>query len=230
MRDRIAYLLVALAVAAGAVDRADAQDKARGSRPNIILILADDLGFGDLGCYGSEILTPNLERLAKSGLRFTQFYNAGRCCPSRASLMTGLYPHQAGVGHMMKDHRLPGYRGNLGKSCVTIAQLLDSAGYQTMMCGKWHLSRHFGSEGPKHTWPLSRGFEKFYGTLHGGSYFDPPTLMRGKHFVRATDDYYYTDAISDQAGRFIEEAARSDKPFFLYVAYTAPHWPLQARP
>jgi len=199
-------------------------------RPNIVLIMADDLGFSDIGCYGSEILTPNLDRLAKGGLRFTQFYNTARCCPTRASLLTGLYPHQAGVGHMMTDHRLPGYRGNLSKRCLTIAQVLGAAGYQTMMAGKWHVTRHTGPEGPKHNWPHNRGFEKFYGTIHGAaSYFDPVTLTRGSHFVRATGDYYYTDEISKQAARFIEEARR-DKPFFLYVAYTAPHWPLHARP
>lgn len=198
--------------------------------PNIILILADDLGFSDLGCYGSEILTPNLDRLAKEGLRFTQFYNTARCCPTRAALLTGLYPHQAGVGHMTEDHHKPGYRGNLNQQCATIAELLQEAGYQTMMCGKWHVTRHTGPEGPRHTWPLQRGFEKFFGTIAGGgSYFDPVTLCRGNQFVRAEGDFYYTEAISQQAAEFIGEAARSDKPFFLYVAYTAPHWPLHAR-
>jgi len=201
------------------------------SVPNIVLILADDLGFSDLGCYGSEILTPKLDELARTGLRFTQFYNAARCCPTRAALLTGLYPHQAGVGHMMDDWQRPGYRGNLNRECATIAEVLQAAGYQTMMAGKWHVSRHTGSEGPKHTWPLSRGFGKFFGTIHGGgSYFDPVTLTRDEHFVRASGDFYYTDAISEHAARFIEEAARSDAPFFLYVAYTAPHWPLHARP
>jgi arylsulfatase A-like enzyme len=198
--------------------------------PNIVLILADDMGFSDLGCYGSEILTPNLDALAKGGLRFTQFYNTARCCPTRAALLTGLYPHQVGMGHMTEDRQLPGYRGNLVRQCATIADLLGAAGYQTMMAGKWHVTRHVAPEGPKHTWPLQRGFEKFFGTIHGGgSYFDPVTLCRDNLFVRATGDFYYTEAISEHAARFIEEAARRDRPFFLYVAYTAPHWPLHAR-
>jgi arylsulfatase len=188
------------------------------------------MGFSDLGCYGSEILTPNLDRLAKEGLRFTQFYNTARCCPTRASLLTGLYPHQTGVGHMTEDYAKPGYRGNLNQQCVTIAEVLQEAGYQTMMCGKWHVTRYMGPEGPKHTWPLQRGFEKFFGTIQGGgSYFDPVSLCRGNQFMQAAGDFYYTEAISDSAAQFIEEAARSEKPFFLYVAYTAPHWPLHAR-
>jgi len=199
--------------------------------PNIVLILADDMGYSDLGCYGGEILTPNLDRLAKEGLRFRQFYNCGRCCPTRAALLTGLYPHQTGVGHMMTDYRRPGYRGNLNQRCVTIAQLLRAAGYQTMMCGKWHVTRFVAPEGPKYNWPLQRGFDKFYGTIHGaGSYFDPVTLTRDNHFIRRPElgDYYYTDAITDQAVLYLEEATRARKPFFLYVAYTAPHWPLHA--
>jgi len=200
------------------------------TRPNIICILADDLGFSDLGCYGSEILTPNLNQLAKEGLRFTQFYNTARCCPTRACLLTGLYPHQAGVGHMTDDFKRPGYRGNLNQECVTIAEALQAAGYQTMMCGKWHVTRYTGPEGPKHTWPLQRGFEKFFGTIEGGgSYFNPVSLTRGNQFVEAPGDFYYTEAISEAAAQFIEEASRSEKPFFLYVAYTAPHWPLHAR-
>jgi arylsulfatase len=200
------------------------------SLPNIVLILADDLGFSDLGCYGSEMLTPNLDRLARGGLRFTQFYNCGRCCPTRAALLTGLYPHQAGVGHMMDDFRRPGYRGNLNRECATIAEVLKTGGYQTMMVGKWHVTRHNGPEGPKFNWPISRGFEKFYGTIHGaGSYFDPISLCRDDHFVHeGSETYYYTDALSDQAVQYIEGASRAGKPFFLYVAYTAPHWPLHA--
>lgn len=200
-------------------------------RPNIVLIMADDLGFSDLGCYGSEIRTPNLDRLAKEGLRFTQFYNTARCCPTRASLMTGLYPHQAGVGHMMEDRRQPGYRGNLNQQCVTIAEVLQAAGYQTMMVGKWHVTRHTDPNGPKHNWPLQRGFQQFFGTIHGaGSYFDPVTLTRGNMFVQPTGDFYYTEAIAERAAESIEQAAQSDRPFFLYVAFTAPHWPLHARP
>ncbi len=158
---------------------------AKATTPNIVLILADDLGFSDLGCYGSEISTPNLDRLAKKGLRFAQFYNTSRCCPTRASLLTGLYPHQAGIGHMMEDRHEPGYRGELNRNCLTIAEALRGAGYQTGMAGKWHVC-HVNLTGKpqlnrenddawwddKHDWPLQRGFEKYYGTIHGVcSYF-----------------------------------------------------------
>jgi len=199
-------------------------------QPNIVIVLADDLGFSDLGCYGSEILTPALDRLAQKGLRLTQFYNCGRSCPTRASLLTGLYPHQTGVGHMMIDYARPGYRANLNNECATIAQILRAAGYQTMMCGKWHLTKFVGSGGPKYNWPLQRGFDWFYGTIHGaGSYFDPVTLTQQNEFIRAAgDDYFYTDAVSDHAVEYVEQATRSDRPFFLYVAYPAPHWPLHA--
>ncbi len=199
-------------------------------RPSIVLIMADDMGYSDLGCYGSEILTPNIDRLARDGMRLTQFYNAARCCPTRAALMTGLYAHQVGMGHMTQDRRLPGYRGNLARESATIAEVLRSAGYQTFMCGKWHLTRHVGPQGPRHTWPLQRGFDKFFGTvLGGGSYFDPQTLCRDNLYFNATGDFYYTDEISEAAARYVEEAARRRLPFFLYVAYTAPHWPLHAR-
>ena len=234
MPQRVVCLGIAWAFVLTIAESSAAQLAARGPQPNIVLIMADDLGFSDLGCYGSEILTPNLDRLAKDGLRFTQFYNCARCCPTRAALLTGLYPHQAGVGHMMDDYgrEHPGYRGNLSTDCVTIAQVLQTAGYQTMICGKWHVTRLVDREGPKYNWPLQRGFEKFYGTIHGGgSYFDPPTLTRDDGFVRPLGaDYYYTDAISQQAAEYIEQAAAVKKPFFLYVAYTAPHWPLHAPP
>jgi arylsulfatase len=199
-------------------------------RPNIVLVMADDLGFSDVGCYGSEILTPNLDEMAEEGLQFTQFYNTARCCPTRAALLTGLYPHQAGVGHMMDDRGQPGYRGNLNRQSATIAEVLGAAGYQTYMSGKWHVTRYTDRGGPKHTWPLQRGFEHFYGTIHGGgSYFDPVTLTLDNQFVGITEDYYYTEAISEQAAQYIREASRSERPFFLYVAYTSPHWPLHAR-
>ena len=227
MRDRVTRLVVCSAVALAVAG----QGMAAAPRPNIILILADDLGFSDLGCYGSEILTPNVDDLARGGLRFTQFYTAGRGCPTRAALLTGRYPHQTGLGYVTEDWSKPGYRGNLNEECATIAEVLAAAGYQTMMVGKWQLTRHTGSGGPKHTWPLNRGFRKFFGTIHGaGSYFDPVTLTRDEQFVRASGDFYYTDAISERAAEYIEQAARTDSPFFLYVAYTAPHWPLHARP
>ncbi|MGH9629391.1 MAG: sulfatase-like hydrolase/transferase, partial [Bryobacteraceae bacterium] len=196
-------------------------------RPNVVLILADDLGFSDIGCYGGEIATPNLDSLAKEGLRFSQFYNTARCCPTRASLMTGLYPHQAGVGHMMDDRGKPGYRGDLNRQCVTIAEVLRPAGYHTLMCGKWHVTPVTDS---KHNWPLQRGFEKYYGTIHGaGDYFNPVTLTEDNAPAKPQgEDFYYTDAISERAEKFIGEYAEKPDPFFLYVAYTSPHWPLHA--
>ncbi|UCD58014.1 MAG: sulfatase-like hydrolase/transferase, partial [Candidatus Hydrogenedentota bacterium] len=209
-------------------------------RPNIIIIMSDDMGYSDIGCYGSEISTPTLDALAADGLRFTRFYNTARCCPTRASLLTGLYPHQAGVGHMMADRGQDGYRGDLNRNCVTIAEVLKSAGYSTYACGKWHVTKKTRAEGPqdKYNWPLQRGFERFYGTIHGaGSFWDPSTLVRDNTLITPPSDreyqpdepYYYTDAISDNAARFIRRHSRS-KPFFMYVAYTAAHWPMHARP
>ena len=203
----------------------------KGNRPNIVLIMADDMGYSDIGCYGGEIHTPNLDRLAAGGLRFTQFYNTARCCPTRASLMTGLYQHQAGVGHMMNDRGYDGYRGDLNNRCVTIAEVLKQAGYSTYMSGKWHVTRHRGPDGPKHNWPRQRGFDRFFGTIHGaGSFYDPCSLTRDNTQIPPdSDDFYYTDAISDNAVKFIREH-NSDNPFFMYVPYTAPHWPMHALP
>ena len=145
-----------------------------GSRPNIIVILHDDMGFSDLGCYGGEINTPNLDRLASGGLRFSQFYNTARCCPSRASLLTGLHPHQADVGHMTDDDGIDGYLGDLNPNTVTIAEALGAGGYRTYMSGKWHVTRHISPDGPNHNWPCQRGFDSYYGILTGAaSYFHP---------------------------------------------------------
>jgi arylsulfatase len=200
-------------------------------KPNIILIMADDMGYSDIGCYGGEIRTPNLDGLAASGLRFTQFYNTARCCPTRASLMTGLYPHQAGVGHMMEDKGYESYQGDLNNRCVTIAEVLKLTGYSTYMAGKWHVTRYRGPEGPKHNWPCQRGFDRFFGTIHGaGSYYDPCSLTRDNTQIPpGSDDFYYTNAISDNAATFIREH-KADNPFFMYVAYTATHWPMHALP
>ncbi|QGJ69815.1 Arylsulfatase (Aryl-sulfate sulfohydrolase) [Planctomycetales bacterium 10988] len=215
-----------------------ARAKEKTSPPNIIIMMADDMGFSDIGCYGGEIKTPNLNRLADGGLRFTQFYNTGRCCPTRASLLTGLYPHQAGIGHMMSDFGVPGYRGDLNRNCQTIAEVLKPAGYHTYMSGKWHVTKQVGhwtgeeEKQSKHNFPLQRGFDKFYGTIHGaGSFYDPATLSRGNRPIEPSgEDYFYTDAISREASRFIQQHTRQaeDEPFFLYVAYTSPHWPLHA--
>lgn len=209
-------------------------------RPHIIVIMCDDMGYSDLGCFGSEIRTPNIDRLAENGLRFTQFYNCGRSCPTRASLITGLYAHQAGIGEMMNDRHLTGYRGDLSPNSVTIAEVMKASGYNTYMSGKWHVTDvPYGEKlqtASKHNWPLQRGFERFYGTLHGACpYWDPSALARDNQFIspytdkeyQPKDTYYYTNAISDNAVRYIKEHDRK-KPFFLYVAYTAPHWPMQA--
>lgn len=204
------------------------------NRPNIILILNDDMGFSDIGCYGGEIETPNLDKLAANGVRFTQFYNTARCSPSRASLLTGLHPHQTGIGILTYDSGAEGYTGDLNKESVTIAEVLKGNGYKTYMSGKWHVANSLKE--PSNNWPLQRGFDQFFGTIIGaGSFYHPNTLTRGNKNIEdevfEEDDFYYTDAISDQAVEFIKEHAENsdDKPFFQYVVYTAPHWPLHAK-
>jgi arylsulfatase len=221
----------------------DAQTKIEKlNRPNIILILSDDMGYSDIGCYGGEINTPNLDKLASEGLRYTDFYNTSRCCPSRASLMTGLYPHQAGMGWMNSHpHTEAGYKAQLNNSCVTIAEVLRQAGYATYMTGKWHLALKSDAITPglnekkKYDWPLQRGFDKFYGIILGAAnYYDPGSLCRGNQLISPYTDkayhpkaFYFTNAISDNSVQFIKERDKS-KPFFMYVAYTAAHWPMQA--
>lgn len=202
-------------------------------RPNVVLIVADDLGFSDIGSFGGEIRTPHLDRLATDGVRLSHFYNTARCSPSRASLLTGLHPHQTGIGILTNDDRPRGYPGTLNDRCVTLAEMLGEAGYATCLAGKWHLAGE--THQPNDAWPTRRGFARFFGTLVGcGSYFQPGTLMRGETNVDdepLDQDFYYTDAISDEAVAFVGEqrAAEPDRPFFLFVAYTAPHWPLHAR-
>ncbi len=206
-------------------------------KPNIIIILADDMGYSDIGCYGSEINTPNLDSLAKEGIRFSQFYNNARSCPTRASLLTGLYPHQTGIGHMTNDPEspaafklaeLPGYQGNLNRKCMTIAEVLKTGGYHTILSGKWHVGMH--QEEDK---PLQRGFDKFYGLLSGGTNYFHPETLKGRHLTEGTtnistgENFYLTDALTDKAIEYLRDKPE-DKPFFLYLAYTAPHWPLQA--
>jgi len=206
--------------------QAQAVGARRDERPNIVLILADDLGFSDLGCYGGEIRTPHLDRLAADGLRFSQFYNCALCGPSRASLMTGLYHHQAGIGGQ--------WTGLLNDRCVTLVELLKRAGYSTNVVGrldmvtadKWHdpekIARHvdhfFGSTG--HTGP-GNYFKAVRGT---------PFFLDGKPYEFPPHGLYKTDAITDHAVSFIREAAGKGKPFFLYAAHYAPHWPLHAKP
>lgn len=195
-------------------------------------MLADDMGFSDLGCYGSEIPTPNLDKLAANGLRFTQFYNTGRCCPTRAALLTGLYSHEAGVGHMTTDRGQDGYRGDLNDRCVTIADVLRGAGYRTMMTGKWHVTKFVRATNDtlKANWPVQRGFEHYFGIIEGGAnYFRPKPLMRENETLTepVPDGFYTTDAFVDNALKFIEAGEKS-KPFFLYLAFNAPHFPLMA--
>ena len=208
-------------------------------RPNIIVILADDMGYSDIGCFGSEIRTPNLDSLGYNGLRFSQMYNSARCCPSRAALLTGLNPQQAGVGHMVANLGVAEYQGYLKENCVTIAESLRELGYSTFMSGKWHVGGDYDLSDPDswtpgtpdHPTPTQRGFDRYYGILTGaGNFYYPKTLMDQETLVSLDDldDFYLTDAISDNAVKMVGEAAEGDAPFFMYVAYTAPHWPLHA--
>ena len=199
--------------------------------PNVVVILVDDMGFSDIGCYGSEISTPNIDKLGYNGLRFTQFYNAARCCPSRASLLTGLYPHQAGMGGMVdvkgRVRESGAYQGWLSQNSVTIAEVLKEKGYSTYMSGKWHVGED------SLDWPLQRGFEKYFGLISGAnSYYE---ILPGRKVVNQNtlvtslpEGFYMTHAISDSALSFVKQNSIKEKPFFLYLAYTAPHWPLHA--
>ena len=223
------------------------------ARPNIILIMVDDMGWSNIGSYGGMVETPTLDRLAHNGVRFNQFYNAARCCPTRATLMTGLHPHQVGVGHMVLPIRpitdgdaknprsrfalttgdrseIPyAYQGWLDVSIPTLPEMLRSAGYGTYMTGKWHLA----NEKPE-TWPLQRGYNRFYGHLAGTSdFFRPANLHRGNKPITAKGErYYITDAISKEAINFLSDhdKEQDDQPFFLYLAYNAPHFPVQCMP
>ncbi|MCR9197813.1 MAG: arylsulfatase [Planctomycetaceae bacterium] len=209
-------------------------------RPNIILVMVDDMGFSDLGAWGGEIQTPNIDALAADGVRFSQFYNSGRCCPTRATLMTGLHPHQTGIGHMTSAPGRgpkPGpacYQGFLNDQCVTIAEVLRPAGYRTLMAGKWHLGMH-----DETLWPRQRGYDRFFGSLPGATRFFFPEHPRGMTLGNTPIDvpestteeaFYTTDAFTDYAMQFVDDHGRehSGDPFFLYLAFTAPHWPLQA--
>ena len=166
------------------------------NKPNFIVIMVDDLGFSDLKSYGGELDTPSIDTLAKQGIKFSQFYNAARCVPSRAALLTGLYPHQAGLGHMVSDLGSDAYRGELSQHAVTIAQVLSAQGYFTAMTGKWHVTKNWRPDAPKDNWPLQRGFQRFYGTLPGhGSLYDPFALVEGNTPIKLTKGAYYTDLI-----------------------------------
>ncbi|MCH5597015.1 arylsulfatase [Niabella ginsengisoli] len=200
-------------------------------KPNIVVILADDLGFADLGCYGGEIPTPNLDALAKNGVRFTNFYNAARCCPSRAALLSGVYPHQAGVGHMMNDKGPdhPAYRGRLNNNTVTIGEVLKQAGYFTAMVGKWHVGQEQGVV----LW--KRGFDRSFNAPAGGFYYNDKKaqlFLNGNKLANDTsllpENWYTTDLWTDYSLKFVDEAKATEKPFLLYLAHNAPHFPLQA--
>ncbi|MEZ6124413.1 MAG: arylsulfatase [Planctomycetaceae bacterium] len=203
-------------------------------RPNIIIVMVDDMGFSDIGCYGSEIPTPHLDALAANGAKFSQFYNTGRCCPTRASLLTGLYSHQTGIGWMTADQNAPGYRGQLNSQCVTIGEVLKSAGYFTAMTGKWHVGFEHGVT------PWGRGFDRSLNLPAGGLHFSNQTGSKGdtKLFLNgneiARDDarfnppWYGSDMWTRQGIEFIDEALAEKKPFFWYLAHTAPHFPCMA--
>lgn len=239
MKNKHVLLCGAALIASGAIQDGVAKENAK--KPNIVLILVDDMGYSDLGCYGGEIPTPNIDKLAKSGVRFTHFCNTGRSCPSRASLLTGLYPHQAGIGAMSEDpydqkrfekcpenRGVPGYMGFLNRNTVTIAEVLKETGYHTYMVGKWHVGMH-GQE----KWPLQRGFERFYGILSGASSYLKPhgdrnLTLDNTSLPAPEQPYYTTDAFTDYALDFLGHQQDKD-PFFLYVAYNAPHWPLHAK-
>ena len=212
--------VLVLGILASSVPAASAAD-----RPNVVLIMCDDMGFSDVGCYGGEIQTPNIDRLAKEGLRFTQFYNCAKCTTTRASVVTGLHPRR-------------GRGGLLRQNMVTIGAVLREAGYQTALSGKWHLGR--GDT----THPFRRGFDEFYGLLDGCCNFfdpvrrDPPykggrirTFGHNNQLIKEfPGDYYTTDAFSDHAAATIRRFSKTGKPFFLHVCYTAPHYPLHAKP
>ena len=205
-----------------------------------MLILADDLGFADLGVTGSEIRTPNLDGLAQDGVLMTAMYNCARCCPTRASLLTGLYPHSAGVGHMGANLGTPAYQGFLRNDSATIAEHLRATGYRTLMSGKWHVGGDFMAREVEswrvgdvdHPTPRQRGFDRFYGIVDGVThFFSPHYMLEDDDRVDVfPDDFYFTDAITDKAIGMVEESVADAQPFFLYLAHTAPHWPLHAPP
>ena len=209
------------------------------SRPNVIVILVDDMGFSDLGITGSEIKTPNIDRLARGGALLPSMYNCSRCCPTRASLLTGLYPHNAGIGHMGTNLGSAAYQGFLRNDSVTIAEVLRASGYRTLMSGKWHVAGDFEAR-DLDDWcsgdiyrpgPRQRGFDHFYGIADGAThYFSPHNLVEDDDRIEVHDnDFYFTEAITKKAITMIERSVAYQQPYFLYLAHTAPHWPLHAR-
>ncbi|MBB5644934.1 arylsulfatase [Pedobacter cryoconitis] len=228
MKKRIVILILFCVIIA-------VQTFAQQAKPNIVVILADDLGFSDIGAFGSEIHTPVLDKLAKQGLVMSQFYNAARCCPSRAALLTGLYPHQAGVGDMVQNKGSEAYQGFLNSNCATMGELLKTGGYNTIVSGKWHVGL------VPSAWAVNRGFDKSF-TLqnNGSSYFNSQPLyndgrvvtflLNGQEVQRQDTSLYLTQAITNFALKSLDEIKDQPNPFLLYVAYNAPHWPIQALP
>ena len=222
---------------------ANAQEQTQ--RPNIMLIVVDDMGYSDLGCFGGEVESPNLDALASAGMRFTQFYNSGRSCPSRAQLLTGRYAQTVGITGMGQS---------LSRDCVTIPEVLREAGYHTGMSGKWHLSLTAGIGNhadqmkwlshqstfnnrpfaPIETYPCNRGFEQHWGTIWGVTdHFDPFSLVHNEEPIftdSIPEDFYYADFVADKAIEMMDEMTSDSKPFFMYVAFQEPHWPLHAKP
>ncbi|WP_163544717.1 sulfatase-like hydrolase/transferase [Occultella kanbiaonis] len=200
------------------------------ARPNVVIVLADDLGFSDIAPYGGEIDTPHLTRLAGRGVRMESYYVTPRCSPSRAALMTGHHPHSVGIGVLTTNNGPKGYPGSLTTEVPTIAERLKEHGYRTGLFGKWHLSSELNT--PCETWPTRRGFDEFRGMLQGSSGFFNPPLMAGEARVtneEMPEDFYLTDDISEHAAEFIKRQAGTSTPFLAMLTYTAPHWPLHAR-
>ncbi|WP_221392435.1 arylsulfatase [Dyadobacter sp. NIV53] len=230
------FILVFVIAAPGFSQKKKSKAVAADSKPNILLIMADDLGFSDIGSYGSEIQTPNLDKLAQEGIRFRQFYNNSICAPTRASLLSGQYQHTAGMGYFNINLGVPAYQGFISKQTVTLAEVLKDAGYSTLLSGKWHAGDDSTSQ-----WPRKRGFDHFYGNTGGASdYFVVKQLPKDKRSFFVKDDkavhpgdednFYYTDEIAKNAIGFLKDQSTEQKPFFLYLAFTSPHWPLQALP
>jgi arylsulfatase A-like enzyme len=234
---RLSLIAVALVWVMGVI-ASPANAQAPAARPNVVVILADDLGYSDLGCYGSEIATPNIDRLAGEGVRFTQFYNQARCCPSRAALLTGRYPHQVGIGAMIDGYakwirdaaNRPSYGDHLSTESPTLPELLRSAGYRTLMAGKWHLGYRPAE------WPVKRGFDRSFALIPGAMNYwgieinggPSPLVLNDQSWAPPQDGFFSTDVFTDRAMEFVDEAKGKGQPFFLYLAYNAPHWPLHA--
>ncbi|QXC62175.1 arylsulfatase [Aquihabitans sp. G128] len=206
--------------------------------PNVVVVIVDDLGFADLGCYGSEIPTPNIDRLAAGGVQFTNFHVTPMCSPTRAALLTGVNPHRAGAGHVANsDPGFPGYAAELAADVATAAEVFRDAGYHTMAIGKWHLTKDadLSDAGPRHSWPLQRGFDRYYGVLDAfTNLHHPHRLVQDNHTVELDqypDGYYVTDDLTDRAIGFIrqQKASNPSQPFFCYFAHIAVHAPLQCK-